>query len=146
MSECIVFLKNQDVWLEVMEFNIITGDRNILKHTDEYKISGHFGKVNDEIVMFYKKDNSLYLNLKNKDISLYDKNVRLSFERIGKNNKFTINRGNDVLYSVIYPSCLYDPVNIVDFDFNDDREEDQDFFLFVYNVMQDKDWQRRIYS
>lgn len=145
MSENIIFLQNNDIWLEVMQLNTITGDAKILKRTDEYKISGHFGEVNNKIVMFYRKDKNLYLNLENREISLCDSTINLSFERIDKNNKFSINRGNDILYSVIYPSCIYDPLNIADFDFNSDREEDQDFFLFVYNVMQNKEWQSRIY-
>ena len=146
MSGTVIFLQNQDVWLEMIEFNTLSGEVKVIKRSDELKISGHYGKINNEIVMLYKKDNSLYLNLKNKEIPLNDKNVSFSFERIGKNNKFSINSGSDILYSEIYPSCIYDPVNIADFDFNEDREEDQDFFLFVYNVMQDKERQKRLYT
>jgi len=146
MYEKLIFLQNNDVWLEMMQLNTITGNKKVIKRSDSLKISGHYRKTNNDIVMLYRKDKYLYLNVKNKEILLEDKDIKLSFDKIGKNNEFIIYRGNDILYSSIYPSCCYDPVNMADFDFNADKEEDQDLFMFVYNVMQDKEWQKRIYT
>jgi len=146
MSESIIYLQNRDIWLEMMQLNIITGETKIIVRSDEYEIGGYFGKVNNENVLFYRKDDGLFIKVNNQEIALYDENIKLSFERIGENIRFIIYQGNEVLYQVIYPSCIYDPINMIDPDFNSYREEDQDFFLFVYNVMQDKEWQNRIYE
>lgn len=146
MCENTIFLQNQDIWLEMMQFNIITGEKKIIPHINGQEIRGHYGKVNNCTVMFYKIDNVIYLDFKNKVIPMCAIDVKLIFERIGKNNKFILIKGNDILITEVYPSCAYDSVNRADFDFNDDKEEDQDFFLFVYNVMENIERQKLIYT
>ena len=132
--------------MEVMWLNTITNDIKILKRYDGIRISGHYATINGTLVMFYRKNKSLYINVENNEICLDDDNNSLSYERKGGNILFSICRGRNIIYSVFYPSFRNDPINKEDFDFNSDKEEDYDFFLFVYNVVNSFERKNLVYT
>ena len=74
MSENCIILQNNDIWMEVMWLNTITNDIKILKRYDGIRISGHYATINGTLVMFYRKNKSLYINVENNEICLDDDN------------------------------------------------------------------------
>jgi len=145
MNEELLFLQNNEVWMEVMQLNTASKDTIIFKRQDGIKISGHYAKINGNTLMFYRKDKSLYIYIGNKEICL-DENVNLLYERMGANITFSIYRDNDALFSITYPSFRNDPINMEDFDFNSEKEEDYDIFLFIYNVFNNPERKCIIYT
>ena len=146
MSEDLIILQNNDTWMEVMQLNTRTQDTKVLKRNDGIKTSGHYTKINGDAVMFYRKGKSLYFNVKNNEICLDDNNISLSYKRRGDDIIFSIYRGNNAMYSISYSSFRNDPINKEDFDFNSDKEEDYDIFLFVYNVVNNPERRNMIYT
>lgn len=146
MSKDLIFLQNNDAWMEVMQLNTKTKDTKVLKRYDGIKTSGHYAIINGDAVMFYLKDKSLYINVKNNEICLDDNNIGLSYERRGEEITFSIYRSNNAVYSISYPSFRNHPINMEDFDFNSDKEEDYDIFLFVYNVVHNPERRNVIYT
>jgi hypothetical protein len=154
MVNDVIILQNSDLWKELMEYNLITGEKKIVLRSDSnFSIQGHFIrrktgilKHKDNYLMFYKKSNKLYFQIDGKQYCLQDNDCTLSIENKGKYNVFYIKISGKTVFSQEYLSPRYYPINLADFEFNEDREEEQDFYLFINNVMKDKERQERIYS
>ena len=142
MIKSSIFLHNRDLYHEMIQYDIGNGNKTILTYNDETKISGLYSRIDGELMMLYKKNNCLYLNVKNTEVSLLDNNLTVTLNRIGKNNEVSINLNKNKLFYLFYQSCIYDPVNSADPDFNSFKEDDQDFFLFLYNILQSKERQK----
>lgn len=142
-----ILLSNREQWKELMLYNLITSKKELISRTsDNIRIQGHYVRKDGDFVMFYKKSNKLHFQVEGKEYYLESDDCKVTFERMGRLNRFCIEISNNTVFSHTYRSWRYDPLNMVDIDFNEDMEENQDFYLFVYNVMQDKDWRKRIYS
>jgi len=96
--------------------------------------------------MFYKKQGAFYFQVEGKEIPLEANDCIIQFQRIGRFNLFQILMSEEIVFSHKYESLRYDELNKIDPDFNEDREEDQDFYLFIFNVMKDGGRRNRIYS
>ena len=141
MNDNPIFLRNNNLYREMMQYNPENGNIEIIQQRDDTRISGFYSIINKEMFMLYKKGNNLLLRVNDEIIPLSDSSLRISFERIEKNNRVIIQHGSQEIFSSIYPSCIYDPVNMADIDFNCDREEDQDFLLFIKNMINSKERQ-----
>jgi hypothetical protein len=147
MESDFVILQNYEIWKEVMELDLSTLNYKMLERKDDrIKIRGHYKTLNNNLVMFYRKHGLLYFKVNDKEINLECEDIKIQFLRKGGNNKFIIKHNEKVIYHIRYPSYRFDRLNMVDPDFNADREEDQDFFLFVYNVIKDHARRKRIYT
>lgn len=144
MNDNFLILQNSNLFMERMRFNHATGEMQFFERPPDYIFDGHYAKVNGEIAMLYRKGEKLYINTLRQEFCLDD--LRMTYERIetqaGEQILFVIYKGDKKVYSVTYPSFRNDPVNKADIDFNDDREEDQDFCLFLYNVANNAERQR----
>ena len=138
-----ILIQSYELWNEMIKYFPEKGiNIPIVRQKDETKISGYYSRINGDIIMLYKKRNSLYVKVKNSDISLSNEFLTVSFTRVRKNNEIVIRVDQDILFSLSYLSCIYDPVNIADQDFNNYKEEDQDFLLFLYNIIKDRERQK----
>jgi hypothetical protein len=148
MSDQTIILQKSDRWRECMQFDLVTREKKTISHFDiiNPKIRGHYATKGNDLLMIYRKNDLLYFSLNDQETCLDDPNVTVSLERIDRNNTFTMKNKEQVIYRLIYPSYRFDPVNMADFEFDDWREEDQDFCLFLYNLMDDPYRKKRIYT
>jgi hypothetical protein len=141
MNDKPIFLRNNNLYHEMMQYSPGNGNMKIIKHRDDIKISGFYSIVSEEMFMLYKANNNLFLRVNDAIVPLSDKSLSISFERVDKNNRVIIKLGSQVIYFSLYLSCIYDPVNMADIDFNCDKEEDLDFLLFLNNIIHSKERQ-----
>ncbi|KRF27660.1 hypothetical protein [Paenibacillus sp. Soil787] len=142
-----LLLENGQVWKEMMMFDPDTGEKNIIARPEpNVKIQGHYEQTNGYLILLYKKDNKLYFQADDEKICLSDTNCKITLVREDHHNHFSILQNENIVFTVTYTSWQYDELNLVDPSFNDDMEESQDIYLFMYNLMQDKERQQRIYS
>jgi hypothetical protein len=150
MESNIIELANNNLYAEIMELDLATMQKRILDRKDsKQKISGHYVRKGDDLILLYRnnwKDGVLYFNVNDREISLDDPDVSVSFIRRDTNNIFTVINKDEVFYQITYPSYRFDPVNMADFEFDDWHELYQDFFLFLYYLMQQPDKKNTIYT
>ncbi|WP_135552687.1 hypothetical protein [Paenibacillus cymbidii] len=145
MEESII-LQNNRHWIELMRYNYITDERQLILRGDSaINVKGIYEKVKDGTVMLYKKRGRLHFQFNEKEICLED-DGRVTFERLDRNNYFSIEKSGEVFFSITYPSWRFDPLNLVDPNFSDSMEEDQDIYLFIFNLMQNKERQKRVFT
>jgi len=146
MEETII-LQNKRAWIELMSYNYVTGEwQEIRRDNDAVFVQGFYEKVNGGTVMVYKKRERLYFRFNEKEICLEDGDCQVTFERLDRSNFFSIEESGEEFFSVTYPSWKFDPINMIDPNFNDSMEEIQDIYLFIYNLMQDKERQKRVFT
>jgi hypothetical protein len=147
MENNIIVLQNNEKWKEIMELDLSNLSNKLLERKDnKLQIRGHYIKIHNDLIMFYRKNELLYFNINNTEICLENVNLNLSFSREGRNNIFSIYNKDEIIYSISYQSYRFDRLNMLDPDFNEDQEENQDFFLFIHNVIKNPAWRKRIYT
>ncbi|SFT04883.1 hypothetical protein [Marininema halotolerans] len=146
MNEDLIVLQNRDLWLEMMLLNTKTFETEIIKRRDNVKIRGHNAILKGNLLMLYRKRGRLYLNVNDKELCLEDNVNLLYMRRQDGDIQVSIQKDGETVFLIRYPSFRNDPVNQADFDFNSDKEEHYDFFLFVYNVMNDPERKGFIYT
>jgi hypothetical protein len=141
-----IILQNNEKWKECIQLDPVTREKTIITriNEDDPKITGHYIRRDAGLLMIYRENGILTFSVNNREISLDDPNVSVSFIRAGHNNIFSIKHREQVFYQITYPSTLYDPLNR--YDFSCYEEEDRDFLLFVFNVMNDSRRKKSIYS
>lgn len=144
----LIYLSNINNYREIMIYNISTNEKQVVQgNVDLFEISGKYiVDGTDNYVMLYKKNSTLRFQTKNQEYPLQEENCKVHFKRDGENNVFWIEILDSIVFSITYRSLSFDPVNMADINFNDDMEELQDIYLFTYNLMQDREWQKRIYT
>ena len=142
-----LILQNNDKWKEILAFNPSIGSkRKLVRNDNIVKVNGVYIIDNRGFVMFYRQKGKLFLNSCGKEYCLDDYNCNVYHERKGIVNEFRIEISGIPVFSQNYQSWRYDPLNQFDLDFNEDMEENQDFYLFVYNVMKNNERRQRIYN
>jgi hypothetical protein len=139
----VILLKNYEAWYQILELDLVTGKKQVFERQADVKIRGAYVERDQTLLLFYKKDGKLHFACGGRGVCLED--CEITFERLGKDNRFRISLHGESFFEHTYPSWREDPLNKVDIDFNEDMEENQDFFLFIHNVMQDSEWAARIY-
>lgn len=146
-STSFIFLQNNDRWNQLLKFDIVSGSLSeVPRPIRGVRISGHYKKWLNSYVMFYRKQSALYFQVEGKKILLENSDCIMQFKREGHFNLFQIIAGEKTIFEHQYESLLYDSISEIDPDFNDEKEEDQDFYLFVFNVMNDNERRNRIYT
>lgn len=144
-----LLLMNYDLYKEMMLFDPQSGHYDVVERNDsltQMPLHGSFIEVDGWVTMFYKHKDRLYFVGKGQTYDLHDPKCTVTFERIDTHNRFQVHVSGQDVYSHFYRSYQYDPLNMADITFDEDEEENQDFFLFVSQVMQDPARQQRIYS
>lgn len=141
-----LILSNNKIWKEMMLFDPLTENKTIIQRTENRcETNGSFEYINKRLVMLYRYKEKLYLALGELTLCLTGGKYRANFLRKDQDIYFSVVQSNDILFEEKYRSFRYDPLNLIDPSFNDYEEENQDFYLFVYNVMQDEDRQAGLY-
>lgn len=145
----IIILQSKDLYMEMPRFHLATGDLEVFNRDPNVKNCGRYGTVNGERVMLYRRGEKLYINVNHQEICLHN-DLNMIYERVleptGERILFNIYKAGENVYSVTDPSFRNDPINKADFDFDEDKEEDQDFCLFMYNIANSPERQRLLYG
>ncbi|MBS7531585.1 hypothetical protein IC619_013945 [Hazenella sp. IB182353] len=145
MNDQNLTLLNNAIFKEIMYFNIHTLEMQIFEREEKVKCDGIYDYIKrrrflffskSEMMMFYRRGDHLYIKVKEQEVCLND-DIQISYKRRFTMIIFKIYRAGKKVYSVMYRSFRFDRLNLIDPDFTEDREEDQDLCLFIYNVCND---------
>ncbi|WP_127589330.1 hypothetical protein [Paenibacillus koleovorans] len=141
-----LILENRNTWKELLLFNIVSGEKKVLARTEESKkIQGHYEYYDGNLIMLFRIDNNIYLDINGERVCLNDDGSKINFSRMDRDNYFSVEKDNKKIFEITYPSWEYDALNMVDPSFNEQMEECQDIFLFIHNVAQDRTRLQRLY-
>ncbi|MBD1373682.1 hypothetical protein IC620_15150 [Hazenella sp. IB182357] len=151
MKERILILRNNATHVEKMYFNPRTQEIEVFEMDEDIETNGKYDYIKGfrflffpkkDRMMLYARGEHLYVHVNNQELCLND-DLLLSYKRRCMMITFSIYHKQKKVYSITYRSFRYDFLNMIDPDFTDDREEDQDICLFIYNMFKDPEWMRR---
>jgi hypothetical protein len=139
-----LILQSHDKFDEYLGFEPDTGKMvTLLKYKDpKTSINGHFTRIDNHLLAFYRWDNILHFRFDSHDISIND-NMRFEFLRQA-DNTLNIVENNKTIFTWTYTSTVNkymyegDLTPFVE-------EEDFDFCLFFFNVVTNKERRDMIY-
>ncbi|MBD1373665.1 hypothetical protein IC620_15060 [Hazenella sp. IB182357] len=145
MNNQVLILKYNRNYKGYMCFNNQTQETKVFEQEGEIKSDGTYGYIagvsflifgKKERILFYRIGNCLYINVRNKEFFLNDE-IQLVFKRKLMLVTFKVFYKSKKVFSITYLSYQFFLLNLMDIDFTEDREEDQDICLFIYNVTND---------
>ncbi len=105
-------------------------------------VRGSFARLDDHMVVLYRYEGQLHLRIDASDIEL-TQDTRAEFTK-GSRNRLRVVRAGLVLFALSYkPRRLQPPLDADMTPFVE--EEDFDFGLFVYNVLNEQKRRERVY-
>lgn len=106
--------------------------------------SGHYSKINGKIIVFYRIKEKLFLRV-DKVLFELDDAIEVRWKRLNDFNCFSLLRNGRQLLELIYKRPKINPSLEIDTVSSFVEEEDFDFCLFIYNVMNNSERKKRIY-
>lgn len=105
---------------------------------------GHFATISGKQIFFFRQDDGLHLRIEGEDYPLLD-DVKVVLLTQGELNVLRVLKDEAILLDYSYPRPIIDPP------INDvlsplEEEEDYDFGLLIFNVMNDTARKKRIYQ
>lgn len=146
-----IILQSQDKFNEIAVLDLESGSISVHSKTDYPDLAskpkqGYFSVQNDTVVSFFRLGERLYLRLNQQIVEFQDNDAIVLQPQPLNHQLFSIQRDQRTVFSWVYKRPLISPpVSAFQMIEPMISEEDFDIFVFIHNVINDKQRMKRVF-
>ena len=146
-----IILQSQDEFNEVGVLDPHSGKFSIVSKIENPKLSdlstsGYFCHMDDKLICFFRLDSNLVVKVDDQLITLDNRDKVMLESRRGDQYHFKVQKGMDIVISLIYKRTpISPPISAYEFFNPMITEESFDIFLFIYNAFNDSGRRDRVF-